>query len=51
VLADAQTNGGLLAAIPAQDAAKAISSLKRVRIDASIVGEVIRGPAGIDVLA
>lgn len=51
VLADAQTNGGLLAAVPADHASKAISSLKRVHIDGAIIGEVISGPAGIDVAA
>jgi len=50
VLADAQTNGGLLAAIPAAQSRKAISALARARVEAAIIGEVFAGPAGIDVV-
>jgi len=49
VLADAQTNGGLLAAIPRAALPKAERALARARVDAGIIGELLRGRAGIDV--
>ena len=49
VLADAQTNGGLLAAIPRAALPKAERALARARVDAAIIGELLRGRAGIDV--
>lgn len=50
VLADAQTNGGLLAAIPSRDAARALRGLERVGVDAAVVGELFGGRPGIDVV-
>ena len=49
VLADAQTNGGLLAAVPRSGLRKAERALARARVDAAIIGELLRGRAGIDV--
>ena len=49
VLADAQTNGGLLAAVPRAALPKAERALARARVDAVIIGELLRGRAGIDV--
>jgi selenide,water dikinase len=49
VLADAQTNGGLLAAVPRAALRKAERALARARVDAAIIGELVRGVAGIDV--
>ncbi len=49
VLADAQTNGGLLACIPARDVRRAMVLLRRARVEAALIGEVVKGPAGIDV--
>ena len=49
VLADAQTNGGLLAAVPRSGLRKAERALARARVDAVIIGELLRGRAGIDV--
>jgi len=50
VLADAQTNGGLLASVPARDARKALVALERAGVDAALIGEVARGRPGIDVV-
>jgi len=50
VLADAQTNGGLLACVPSKDVAKALRALDRARVDAAVIGEVVRGKPGIDVV-
>ena len=49
VLADAQTNGGLLAAVPRAAVRKAERALARARVDAAIIGELVRGVPGIDV--
>jgi selenide,water dikinase len=49
VLADAQTNGGLLAAVPRAAVQKAERALARARVDAAIIGELVRGAPGIDV--
>jgi len=49
VLADAQTNGGLLAAIAPAQAESALRALKRAGIDAVRIGEVVRGDVGIEV--
>lgn len=51
VLADAQTNGGLLAAVPWKDAKKAMAALNRRGVGAAPIGEVVTGPAGIGVEA
>jgi len=50
VLADAQTNGGLLAAVPRDAARRAERALARARVDAAIIGELRRGRPGIDVV-
>jgi selenide,water dikinase len=50
VLADAQTNGGLLASVPARDARKALKALDKAGVEASLIGEVARGRPGIDVV-
>jgi selenide,water dikinase len=49
VLADAQTNGGLLAAVPRAALPRAERALARARVDAAIIGELRRGRAGIDI--
>lgn len=50
VLADAQTNGGLLAAVAPKDALKAVRRLEAREVPAAVVGEVVAGRPGIDVL-
>lgn len=50
VLADAQTNGGLLAAVPPGDVPRALRALERAGVDAALIGEVVAGRPGIDVL-
>jgi selenide,water dikinase len=49
VLADAQTNGGLLAAVPRRALGKAERALGRAGVEPAIIGELVRGAAGIDV--
>jgi selenide, water dikinase len=50
VLADAQTNGGLLASVPARGAHKIVKALERAGVEPAVIGEVRRGRPGIDVL-
>ncbi|RKH65998.1 selenide, water dikinase SelD [Corallococcus sp. AB049A] len=50
LLADAQTNGGLLASVPARHALKAIQALEKAGVDAALIGEVQAGRPGIDVI-
>ncbi|MBX7096934.1 MAG: selenide, water dikinase SelD [Myxococcaceae bacterium] len=50
VLADAQTNGGLLAAVPRQHGRAALKALDRAGVDAMVIGGLVAGPARIDVL-
>ncbi|WP_342381912.1 selenide, water dikinase SelD [Myxococcus stipitatus] len=50
VLADAQTNGGLLASVPAREALKALKALEKVGVDAALIGEVQAGRPGIDII-
>ena len=50
VLADAQTNGGLLAAVPEQDEHKAVAALLKAGVFAAVIGELQRGKPGIDVV-
>jgi selenide,water dikinase len=50
VLADAQTNGGLLAAVPAKQVARAQRALERVGVEAARIGELLAGRPGIDVV-
>ena len=49
VLADAQTNGGLLAAIPRAALPRAERALDRAGVQSAVVGELLRGRPGIDV--
>jgi selenide,water dikinase len=50
LLADAQTNGGLLAAVDAKAAARLLRALADAGAPAQVIGEVTRGrPPGIDV--
>lgn len=49
VLADAQTNGGLLAAVPLRQAERALLALERAGVHAAAVGEVLTGRVGIEV--
>jgi selenide,water dikinase len=51
VLADAQTNGGLLAAVPADAAERIRLALERGGVQTALVGEVVAGEPGIDVRA
>jgi selenide,water dikinase len=50
LLADAQTNGGLLASVARADAKKALRLLARAGVVGAVVGEVCRGSPGIDVV-
>ena len=50
VLADAQTNGGLLASVPAKDVAKAYRALEKAGVDVALIGEVGEGRTGIEVV-
>ena len=50
VLADAQTNGGLLACVPAREVPKALRALEKAGVEAALIGEVVAGRPGIDVL-
>jgi selenide,water dikinase len=49
ILADAQTNGGLLASVPARDAGKALRALEKAKVEAFVVGAVVKGKAGVTV--
>lgn len=49
VLADAQTNGGLLAAVAEKDAPKVLAALARKKVDGWIVGQLVPGRVGIEV--
>ena len=50
VLADAQTNGGLLAAVPADRVAGLVAELAEVGVVAAEVGEVQDGPPSLEVV-
>jgi selenide,water dikinase len=50
ILADAQTNGGLLASVPSRQASVAMKALSRAGVAASEIGEVVAGPARIEVV-
>lgn len=50
VLADAQTNGGMLASVPARDLRKALTALEKARVETAVIGEVVAGRTGIDVV-
>jgi selenide,water dikinase len=49
VLADAQTNGGLLAAVPPARVEAVIAALRAADVAPAIVGEVLAGPPRIEV--
>ena len=49
VLADAQTNGGLLASVPMKDVSKALKLLERANVPAYVIGAVVQG-SGIQVV-
>ena len=49
LLADAQTNGGLLAAVAPRQAARILRALADAGAEAQRIGEVVEGPAGIDI--
>lgn len=49
VLADAQTNGGLLASVPARRVRAVVGALARRGVEAAEIGEVVPGPPRIDV--
>ncbi len=50
VLADAQTNGGLLAAVPEARADRLLRALERAGVRAAEIGEAVEGEAGLEVL-
>lgn len=50
VLADAQTNGGLLAAVPGKSVNRAVKALERAGVEAWVVGSIARGAPGVDVV-
>jgi selenide, water dikinase len=50
VLADAQTNGGLLASVPARDVAKAFRALEKAGVEVALIGEVGEGRPGVEVV-
>lgn len=50
VLADAQTNGGLLAALPPAKVGRAVAALERRGVLGAVVGQLLPGRPGIDVL-
>jgi selenide,water dikinase len=49
MLADAQTNGGLLASVPEREVPAALARLRSSGVRAAVIGELVRGAAGIDV--
>lgn len=50
VLAGAETNGGLLAAIPFRDAPKAFAALGRKGVEAWAIGQIQQGKVGLEVV-
>jgi selenide, water dikinase len=50
VLADAQTNGGLLAAVPPASMATALRLLSRAGVEGYVIGQFQKGKIGIDVV-
>lgn len=50
VLADAQTNGGLLAAVPEKQALKALAALEKRGVEAWAIGRLYKGKPGVDVV-
>jgi selenide,water dikinase len=50
VLADAQTNGGLLASVAAKDMHKVVAKLIEQGVFAAVIGELVKGAPGIEVV-
>lgn len=50
VLADAQTNGGLLAAVPNRDLDRALKGLARAKVEIWVIGRLIKGRPEIHVV-
>ena len=50
VLADAQTNGGLLAAVPERELDKALRKLSRAKVDSWVIGRLLKGRPAIHVV-
>ena len=50
VLADAQTNGGLLAAVAPKDMHKVVAKLIEQGVFAAVIGELVKGEPGIEVV-
>lgn len=50
VLADAQTNGGLLACVPEKDLKKAFAALDKKGVEAWAIGQLVRGKPGVQVV-
>jgi len=50
VLADAQTNGGLLAAVPERDLKRALSALERKGVHGWVIGQLVPGRVGVEVV-
>lgn len=50
VLDDAQTNGGVLAAVPEREVSKALRALERAEVPAWVLGEFVKGKPGIEVV-
>jgi selenide,water dikinase len=50
VLVDAQTNGGLLAALPEKHARPALKALEAKGVQGWVVGELRKGKPGIEVV-
>lgn len=46
LLADAQTSGGLMGAVPAERASDAVETLRDQGMDAAVIGDVVDGGAG-----
>ncbi|MFO0601281.1 MAG: selenide, water dikinase SelD [Myxococcaceae bacterium] len=50
VLADAQTNGGLLAAVPERDLKRALAALERKGVHGWVIGQLVPGRVGVEVV-
>jgi selenide,water dikinase len=50
VLADAQTNGGLLACVPEKQVKKAIAALEKKGVEGWVIGQLVPGKPGIEVI-
>ena len=50
VLADGQLNGGLLAAVDAKQVGKLLRALEKAHVEGAVVGTLVKGKPGVDVL-